>query len=100
KPLTLAVADAVGYAVLAHRPFPQREREQFAARLRGDAVALRMDLEAREIFRRVDELARRLRPMRRHVDRKTGRRIVDGIEQPDLGAALIHDAPTVALRVP
>ena len=100
EPLPVPVAPAVGDAVLAHRAFPQREREQLAARFDGEAVAGRMHLEAAEVLGRSDELARRLRPMRRHVDRRRALRVrVAGSNSQIVGAALIDDALAVGLRV-
>src|SRR6185437_16604461 len=98
EPLTVAIANAVGNAVLARSTLPQREREELATRLDGEAVARRVYGEAGEVVRGVDELARRLRARRRHVDRQSARRIRRRIEQPDVSAALIHNAPSVGLR--
>src|SRR4029079_13420233 len=98
KPLAMAIPDAVGNAVLSNRTLPKRKGEELSPRLDGEAVSGRMHLETCEILGGVDEFARRLRAVRGHVDREARRRVLVRIEQPQVGAALIDDAPAVRLR--
>jgi len=92
-------ARPVGRAVLAHRAFPQRHRDQPAARFDRHAVAGRVRHHRAEVLGGGHELAPHLGSVRgrAHLDARAGaeRRV----EQPDLRAALVDDAPAVALRV-
>ncbi len=99
QPLRQPIPDAVGDAELADCALPEREGEQLPARVDGEAVACRMHVVRAEVVRRRDELARRLRAMRRHLDVDPRGALRRGIEQPDVGAALIDDALAVGLRV-
>ncbi len=78
----MPVTHAVGGTMLAHRPFPQRESEELAARVDGQAVPGRMHVESGEMRGRRDEAARRLRAMRGHADVEAPRAIRGRVEQP------------------
>ncbi len=95
----MAVADTIGRAVLAHRAFPHRHREELAACVDGQAVAGRMHAVSVQVIGGSDELARRLRAMRRHVDVDARCPVARGVEQPDFGAALVNDARAIGLRI-
>jgi hypothetical protein len=57
-----------------------------------------MDVERAEMIGGSDELARRLRSMRRDLDRDARRAGRAPVEQMNVGAALIDDALAVGLR--
>ena len=82
EPLAMPVTHAIGGAMLAHRAFPQREREELAARVDGQAVSGRMHVESGEMRGRRNEAARRLRAMRGHADVEAPRAVRGGVEQP------------------
>ncbi len=100
EPLPVAMPRAFRRAVLAHRAFPQPERDELAAHVEREAVPRRMHGESAQVVRGGHELARRLRAMRGHVDRDPARRVRLGIEAPQVRAALVDDARAVGLRVP
>ncbi len=99
QPLSKPIAAPCVVAMLANRAFPQREAEQLAARNDGDAVALRMRVEAFQVVGGRHEPARGLRSVRRQPHVETFAAIAGRIEQPQLRAALIDDALPVGLRV-
>ena len=100
EPLPVAMPRAFRRAVLAHRAFPQPERDELAAHVEREAVPGRVHGESAQVVRGGHELARRLRAMRGHVDRDPARRVRLGIEAPQVRAALVDDARAVGLRVP
>ena len=99
EPLSHAQPAGVVVAVLAHRAFPQREREQLAARVERDAVPGGMDVERTQMIARRHELARRLRAVRRKLRVDLGCLAARRIEDPQLGAALVGDAAPVGAGV-
>src|SRR6476620_7496987 len=58
-----------------------------------------MKAERFEVFARGDELARRLGAMRRRADLDLAVAVARRVEQADLRAALVDDAPAVGLRM-
>jgi len=86
-------------AVLAHRAFPEREREELAAHVGHHAMAGGVQGIVAEEFGRRHELARRLGAMRPYLDFEPPARILGRVEEPDVGATLVHDAPAIGRRV-
>ncbi len=67
QPLAQAAARP-RHAMPLHGAFPQRHREDLAARFERQAVAVGMELHALQVIGRRDEAARRLRACARHLD--------------------------------
>ena len=99
EPLRMTMARAVWKAELAHRALPQAHREELAAHVEREAVAVRMHFEAAQVIAGGDELARRLRAMRGDADRHLARLTGRGIEEVDVGTQLVHDALAIGLRM-
>src|SRR5688572_5183801 len=91
----MAIAQGIGRAMLPHRAFPQREREELAAHVERHAVSGGMEVVLAEEVARRHELARRLRAVRAYVDLEALGSVARRVEQPHIGAALVDDALAV-----
>ena len=80
----------------AHRAFPQRQGVELAAQFQRQAVAGGVQLHAMQVVGGRHEAARRLRARARHVDVEPDAAVLGGVEQPQLGTALVDDALAVA----
>ena len=99
QPLAVAVAHAVGHAVLAYRAFPQRHGEGLAAHVEQRAVAGRVQLRGAHVRLGRHEAPRRLHARADHLDVERVVLVALGVQQPQLRGALVDDAPAVALRM-
>ena len=99
EPLAVAHAAGLGAGVAARRALPERHAEQLAARHQRQRVAGRMEAERLQVLAGGDEPARRLRPVRGRADLDLAVALARRVEQADLRAALVDDAPAVGLRM-
>ena len=99
EPAPMAEAHRIGRAVLAHGTFPEREGEELAAHTRDQAVAFGVKRIVTEKLSRWHESARRLRAVRPDFDLQAPRLVARRVVEPQVGRALIDDAPAIGCRV-
>ena len=86
-------------AMLARRTFPQRHREELATRFERQAVTLGMQRNALQVVGHGHKAPGGLGARAGHLDGDALRLRTGRIEQPQIGAALVDDAPAVAAGI-
>src|SRR5208283_5102606 len=99
EPLPVSQATGPVVTMLSHRALPQRKAEELAAGIERHAVTGWMHVDRTEVLGGRHEPARGLRAMRGELNIHPYATIRGRVEHPQIRAALIGNAPAVALRV-